>query len=209
MKLTIFGATGKVGRPLVEQALAAGHDVTAFVRSPAKLGLTQARLTVVQGDAADPVAVEKAVAGAEAVLSALGHVKGSPPDIQTTATRHILAAMKKYGVRRLVSLTGAGVRDPLDQPQFIDKFVTFLLATFSAAVLADAIRHTEVIKASEVDWVIVRAPRIVEGAHTGKYRVGMVGVGTGTSISRADVADFMLTQASDTAHLRTMPAISR
>jgi len=208
MKLTIFGATGRTGIPLVQQALAAGHTVTAFVRTPEKLPITHDQLTVVQGDATVPAAVERAVAGADAVLSALGQTKGAPKDMQTVATRNIVAAMQQHGVRRLVSLTGAGVDAPQDQPKLINHLIKFALKTLSGDVLRDAENHAEVIRNSDLDWVIVRGPMLTEGPYTGQYRVGWVGVNTSARIARADVADFMLKQVTDDTYLRQAPMIS-
>jgi putative NADH-flavin reductase len=207
MNLTIFGASGRTGLPLIEQALAAGHTVTAFVRDPAKLPITHERLTVVQGDAADPSAVVRAVAGADAVLSALGHTKNSPADMQTAATRNIIAAMQQHGVKRLVSLTGGGVRAPQDQPKFFDHFIRFALATISGKVLRDAVAHAELIQASNLEWVIVRGPMLTDGPRTGAYKVGWVGLDAKPQVARADVADFMLKQATDTAYVRKMPML--
>lgn len=208
MKLTIFGASGKTGILLVQQALAAGYDVVAFVRDPNKLPVQHEHLTIIQGDAADAAAVERAIIGADAVLSALGPTPNSAKGIQTTATRNIVAAMKKHGVRRLVSLTGAGVDAPQDQPKLINHIIKFALKTLAGDVLRDGQGHAQVIQVSNLDWVIVRGPRLQDGPHTGKYRVGWVGVNTGTTLNRADLADFMLTQITDTTYLRKLPAIS-
>lgn len=207
MQLTIFGATGRTGLPLVEQALAAGHTVTAFVRDPAKLTLAHAQLRSVAGDVRDPAAVSTAVAGADAVISALGHTKQSPADLQTVATRNIIAAMQQHGVRRLVSLTGGGVRAPQDQPKLFDQVIRFALATIAGKVLRDAVAHAELITASDLDWVIVRGPMLTDGPYTGNYRVGWVGLDAKPQIARADVADFMLKQATNPTHLRQMPML--
>ena len=208
MKLTVFGASGRTGRPLVQQALDAGHEVVAFVRDPAKLPLQHEQLTIVQGDVTKPGDVESAVRGSDAVLSTLGQSKGSPKDLQTEATRNIAAAMEKDGVKRLVSLTGAGVDAPEDQPKLINHIIKFALKTLSGPVLQDALGHVDVIKGSNLDWVIVRGPRLTEGPRTNSYRVGWVGVNTGVSISRADLADFMLKQVTDNTYLRKLPMVS-
>ncbi len=97
MNLIIFGATGGVGRHLVEFALAQGHAVTAFARDPAKLGIEHANLKVVQGDVMDFASVEKAVQGQEAVLSSLG--AGMKSTIRSEGSRHIIRAMEKAGIR--------------------------------------------------------------------------------------------------------------
>lgn len=208
MKLTIFGATGRTGRPLVAQALAAGHEVTVLVRDPARLSNRHPALTVIAGDVLEATDVERAIVGADAVLSALGQVKGSPKNLLTVATGHIVAAMQKHGVRRLVSLTGAGVSAPQDQPKLINHLIKFALVTLSGDVLRDAEAHAEIIRKSDLEWVLVRGPMLTEGERTGQYRVGWVGVNTGPRIGRGDVADFMLKQANGTSYLRQAPMIS-
>src|SRR5689334_10714563 len=101
MKLAIFGAAGRTGILLVQQALEEGHEVVALVRTPSKLSIGNQRLTVVQGDVTQLADVERVVQGVDAVLSVLGHVKGSEPDILTHAIRNIITAMDKYHVKRL------------------------------------------------------------------------------------------------------------
>ncbi len=208
MNLVVFGASGRTGRPLVEQALAAGHEVTAFVRDPSKLGMDQERLTVVKGDVKELGVVGEAISGADAVLSTLGHTKSSAKDVQTVGTQNIVAAMKESGVRRLVSLTGAGVSDPRDQPKFFDKAITALLKLLQKDVLEDGENHARVIENSGLDWVIVRGPMLTEGEKTGEYRVGYVGKNSGSKISRADVANFMLQQTEDDTYLGQKPMVS-
>ncbi|GAC1465557.1 MAG: SDR family oxidoreductase [Ktedonobacteraceae bacterium] len=208
MRLSVFGASGRTGRPLVQQALEAGYDVVAFVRDPAKLPLQHERLTIVQGDVTMPVDVEAAVKGSNVVLSTLGQVKDSQKDLQTIAIKNIVMAMEKYGVKRLISLTGAGVDAPEDQPKLINHIIKLALKTLSGAVLKDALGHVEVIKRSKLDWVIVRGPMLTEGPRTNAYRVGWVGVNTSARISRADLADFMLKQITDNTYLRQLPMVS-
>lgn len=209
MKLAIFGATGRTGRPLVQQALEAGHEVVALARRPEALPIQHERLTVIQGDAMNVADVEKTVQGADAVISVLGHSKDTPREMQAVALRHIVAAMKKYGVRRLVDLTGAGVRTPEDRPKLVDRLMVALLKAISGAVLQDGINHVAVIRESGLEWVVVRVPRLMDGPRTGTYRVGWVGVNSGTRINRADVADFLLKQATtDTTYLHQMPMVS-
>lgn len=208
MKLAVFGATGRTGRPLVGRALAEGHEVRALVRDPSRVSLDHERLTVVRGDVLDAAKVEETIFGADAVLGALGHTKTSPRDVQARGTQNIVAAMQKLGVRRLVSLTGAGVRDARDEPKLVDRVIVLLLKRLQPAVLEDGVRHAEVIRASGLEWVIVRGPWLTEGPRKGGYRVGVVGKNSGTRISRADLADFMLRQVTDDAHLRGMPVVS-
>ncbi len=208
MKIAVFGASGRTGRPFVEQALAAGHTLVALVRTPATFPIQHKHLTVVPGDATNAANVEMVVQGADAVVSVLGQTKNSPKDMQTMAIKNIVTAMNKYGITRLVSLTGAGVDAPEDKPKVMNHVIKFALKTLSGTVLQDAEQHAAVLRNSNLDWVIVRGPMLTEGPYTGKYRVGWVGVNTGTRISRADVADFMLKQLTDTTYLHKAPMIS-
>jgi putative NADH-flavin reductase len=208
MKIVVFGATGRTGLPFVQQALAAGHEVIAFARTPSKLNITHPCLRVVQGDSTDAAAVERAIAGTDVVVSALGHGKNTPRTMMADSARHIVAAMKKHGVRRIITMTGAGVGAPEDQPKPINHFIKFMLKTLSPQVLKDSEDHVQIIKDSGLDWTVVRGPMLTEGAHTGKYRVGWVGVNTSARISRADVADFMLKQVAMNDYLKKMPMVS-
>ena len=208
MKLAIFGATGRTGRPLVEQALEAGHSVVALVRVSEKMSMKNANLTLIQGDSTNAADVERTVQGVDAVLSVLGQSKGSPRNLLEVSMRNIVVAMRKYGVRRLVSLTGAGVDAPEDRPRFANHVIKFALKTLSGHILKDAEQHAEIIKNSGLDWVIVRGPMLNEGPQTGKYRVGWVGVNTGPRISRADLANFMLKQVTDDTYLHKLPMVS-
>lgn len=208
MRVAVFGATGRTGRLVVERALEAGYEVVAFARDPSRLGVEHERLSVVKGDVLDGERVEAAVAEADAVLAALGHVKGSPEDVQTEGARRIVEAMRRRGVRRLVSLTGAGVRAEEDRPKLADRAIVALLARLQPAVLEDGRRHVEVIRESGLDWTVVRAPRLTDGPRTGQYRTGYVGRESGTKVSRADVAEFMVAQVGDEAWIRCMPVVS-
>ncbi|MGH3144196.1 MAG: NAD(P)-dependent oxidoreductase [Rubrobacter sp.] len=208
MRIVVFGASGRTGRPLVGQALEAGHEVTAFVRDPARLPVRHERLRVVTGDVTDAVAVERTVAGQDAVISVLGPAKDAPKDVLTRGIGNIVAAMKRHGLRRLVSLTGAGVRDPEDRPKLLDRVIVAALKLVQRDVLEDGVRHAEVIKRSGLEWVVVRGPMLNEGEKTGEYRVGYVGKNSGSKISRADLADFMLGQLADDTYLVRMPMVS-
>jgi putative NADH-flavin reductase len=209
MRVAVFGATGRTGRLVVEQLREEGHEVVAFARDPSKiLEGHDERLRVVRGDVLDAVAVEEAVEGADAVLVALGHTKTSTRDVQARGMENIVAAMRKHGVRRLVSLTGAGVRDPKDEPKVVDRAITGLLKLLQRDVLEDAERHAGILRDSDLDWTLVRAPRLVDGERTGEYRAGYIGKDSGTKVSRADVADFMVRQLDDDEYLHRAPIVS-
>ena len=208
MKIIVFGASGGTGSEIVKQALEAGHDVTAFVRSPSKVTIQHPKLKLVTGDMMDAAAVESAVAGQEAVISALGPSRPPVPGMMEMAAQNIVAAMKKMGIRRLISTTGAGVRDPQDQPKFIDHLMKGLLTLLAGEVLRDSAANVEVIRASDLDWTIARFPRLIDGPHSGKYRVGYLGKDSGSQLSRTDGADFVLRELAEGKYIHQMPVVS-
>ena len=207
MNIAVFGGTGRTGRHVVEQALAAGHSITALARTPAKLPKHE-RLVVIGGDVQDPSAVEKTVAGSEAVISVLGPTSNEPTFEVSKGMRHILAAMQKHGVRRLIISAGAGVGDPKDTPKLSNKAINLLLKLLARNVYEDMKGAVDVVRASEHDWTIVRVPRLIDGPKTGLIKVGYVGNGMGMQINRADMAGFMLDQLQNGAYIRKAPAIS-
>lgn len=206
--IAVFGGSGRTGRRVVERALAAGYAVRALVRDPAKLTIQGDRLTVLRGDVLDAGAVERTVAGSDAVLSVFGQVKGSPPDLQERGTRAIVAAMRAHGVTRIVSLSGGGLPAPEDRPKAADRVIRFLLTVLSGAVLADARRHLEVLRESGLEWTVVRGPRLTEAPGVGRARIGWVGVDASTQISRDDLADVLVAQVEDRTFVHRMPFVS-
>ena len=208
MKIIIFGASRGVGLSVLQQALNAGHGVTAFLRSPEIFEIKHANLKSFQGDAMNAEAVEKAIAGHEAVISALGPTRPPIPNMMEISAKNIIAGMNKNGVRRLISTTGAGVRQPEDQPKFIDNFFGFLLSVLAKDVVMDSAENAKIIQSSGLDWTIIRFPRLVDGAQTGKYRVGFVGKDSGIQISRADAADFILKELTEPKWINKSPVVS-
>jgi putative NADH-flavin reductase len=208
MKLTIFGATGKTGRYLLEQALAKGHTVTVLARTPDKLTLRHDRLHVVQGDIRDAAKVAQAVAGADAVLSVLGPTSNKPELAVSQGMDNILAAMRQHGVRRLIQSAGAGVRDPQDTPTLVHAFFGGLVRLLSPNVVADMVQVVDKVRQSGLDWTIVRVPMLTEDPATGRVREGYVGKEIGPRLARADMADFMLKQLDAKTYVGKAPAIS-
>ena len=203
MKLTVFGATGPSGQALVRQALDAGHEVTAFVRNPARLQLEHTRLTLFRGDVLDQHAVDAAVAGHAAVISALGIKKGSPKTLHTDGTRRILAAMKRHGIRRYVGLSAFGAGDSRDGSLY-----TRMTWALLRPNLEDKERHEQLVQGSGLDWTLIRPPRLTNAAASGRYRVGVdVRMRLTSKVSRGDVAAFAIGQLEDPTFVRTAPAI--
>lgn len=208
MQITVFGATGRTGQHVVEQALSAGHDITILVRDPSKVKWQDLRLKVLAGNVQNAEQVEQAVAGAEAVISVLGPTTNKPVYEISAGVAHILRAMQRQGVRRLVISAGAGVGDPNDAPGPFNHLLNLLLRLFARYAYEDMAQAVAKVRASDLDWTVVRAPMLTDGPRTGKIRVAYVGKGMGSRISRADMADFILRQATDNTYLRQAPAIS-
>jgi putative NADH-flavin reductase len=210
MKLSILGATGSVGRELVTQALAAGHEVTALVRAQPKPGEMDDRLALVLGDATSADAVKRTVQGSDAVLSALGHAKGAPDDLLAEASENLIAAMQADGVSRLVVLSSAAVPDAADRPTLLYRAARVLLRAVMPRVVRDHRKQACVIEESGLAWTIVRGPLIFsDGPRTGDYHAGPIGRESGPRASRADLADFMLAIATDDGFMRMKPLVSQ
>ena len=208
MKIVVFGASRGVGLQVVKQALDQGHVVTAFVRSPDTFEVKHVNLRICKGDSMDAAAVANVIAGQSAVVSTLGPTRPPVAHMMETSAKNIEAGMKKHGVRRLISTTGAGIRQPEDQPKWIDHFISFLLNLVAKEVVMDSEENVRVIQASDLDWTVVRFPRLMDGEHTGKYRVGFVSKESGTQISRADAAEFVLKELTEQKWLKKLPLVS-
>jgi len=206
MKLLIFGATGSVGRHVVNQALEQGHQVTAFTRHATKVDINRDNLEVAQGDVLDAAAVEKAVPGHDVVLCALG--AGRKGGVRAAGTRNIVAAMEKAGVQRLICQSTLGIGDSWGNLNALWKYVMFGLLLRSA--YADHVEQERHVTGSRLDWTIVRPGAFTDGPHTGQYEHGFSGTDKTITlkISRADVADFMLKQLTDEAYLHKTPGLS-
>lgn len=209
MRVLVIGATGGTGRELVQQALARGHQVTAFVRDPAKLQIEHANLRVTKGDVLDDATVESAMRGQDAVLSALGHKRFLYPNrIQSDGMRNILRAMKTCEVPRLICETALGIGSSVGRLGLPHTF--FIMPLILGFYMWDKVRQEELIMASDRDWIIVRAGLLKKGPARGAYRHGAE---AGNyfwpfPISRADVAEFMLKQLRDDTYLSQAPGIS-
>ena len=206
MKLTIFAATGGIGRQLLEQALAAGHDVTAVVRNPKKLPREEeVRIVTADLAAADPAVLESAVAGADAVLSGLGARSNSEAGVASQGTRAIVQAMQATDVRRLVVVSAAPIgtvpspgrpKPPKHDPGD-GFFMRNLLSPLTKVALreryADLALMEDVVRESGLDWTIVRPTQLTDKPLSGTYRTAYGrNLRRGLRISRADVAHLML-----------------
>lgn len=209
MRLTIFGGTGRTGKLLLDKALAAGHDVTAVVRDPARLDpAARDRTEVVIADVRDAAAIEPAIAGRDAVLSALGPAGTGVSTVCADFAKAAARAMERVQVARLVVLSASGAHTTGD-PLPVRLLVKPLLGTFLRHAFADMRAMEDAIMASGLDWTIVRPPQLVDKPATGSVRSRLDGnVRGGYRIRRADLAGYVLDAVTDPALVRQAPSVA-
>lgn len=203
MRLAVFGATGHVGRQLVDQALAGGHQISALVRDPAALPAREG-LRVEPGSVQDAAAVARTIEGSDAVLSALGTRKPWGVTVCTDGMRAILPAMRDKGVRRLIAVgcydTGEGRRKDL---------YFYAMSVAIRQIMLDKNRQDALIRAEGDQWTIVCPAVLGGGPRTGRYRAGTdLRLGLTSKISYADVAHFMLEELGKGEYVRQAVAIT-
>ena len=204
MRIAIIGASRGIGAELLKAAVEKGHEVTALVRNSAKLNASVPGLKIITGDILDPSSVTAAIAGQEAICVCIGiPPTRKPVDVFSRGIQNIIDAIGKESTQKLILITGIGAGDSKGHGGFFyDRILNPLLLATS---YADKDRAESIVKASNVDWLIVRPGFLTNGSRTGKYRVieNLSGVMAG-KISRADVADFILKQlASPTCFGKT------
>lgn len=205
MRIVVFGAAGRTGQELVVRALLAGHRVTAFVH-PEHSGSHDldedmtSHLHVVEGDVLDAEAVSQAVADHDAVLCLIGPVPGSPPNLAQRATTNLLSAMAAHGLRRIVAVTGALVGHPHEK---LGLFYRFLESQIPHESLDDRRAQEAMLIASDLDWTLVRPPRLTDGPEHDHLEVGEdLQLHLLSHVSRADLAQFLLDELVEPAHHR-------
>ncbi len=171
MRLKVFGATGGTGRQLLDQACGAGHEVTAVVRDPSRLLPPHPQLTVVSTDVMDPAAIGPAIAGQDAVVSAIGpRNRRAPSTVCADSAFSIIQAMRAEGVQRLVVVSASGMHiDDGDGP-LTRLVVKPILNTVLKHSFADLRRMEGLVRASGLEWTILRPPMLTDGPRTGTYR---------------------------------------
>lgn len=207
MKLLIFGATGGTGKKLIEQALAQGHQVTAFVRNANKLRLIDSSLTIVEGELFDYQQIRKAMEGQDAVISTLGNKTSAAITSRTTVIseglQNIITAMKECRVARIVFVTSFGVSEQIFWPEKL------FIKIFLRNIFADLPKQEQLLQESGLQWTIIRPARLVNGSKTTKYHADEhLSISPFSKISRADVADFLLKNVEKPATIGRVITIS-
>ena len=208
MRIAIVGASRGIGYELLRIALEEGHEVTVLLRNSAKLNISDSRLKIVEGDILDPASVTAVTAVQEAVCVCIGiPPTRKPVNVFSHGIECILAAMGGVPHQKLIAVTGIGAGDSKGHGGFFyDRVINPLLL---GTIYADKNRQESIIKASNVEWLIVRPGFLTNGSRTGKYRAieNLSGVTAG-KISRRDVADFMLKQQTTPTYFGKTPLLT-
>ncbi len=209
MKLLIIGGTGGTGQELIKQALEQGHSLTALVRNPEKAKIAHQNLSVIKGNVLDFDKVQEAVAGQDAVLSALGHKRFFiKTTILSEGTKNIIKAMEKHNVKRFICITSLGINDSRFKLGLY--YTLFVIPVIVFFYFRDKAKQEKIIRSSKLNWTIVRPGQLTNGKKRGSYKHGEnVGNYILTKvISRADVAHFILSQLNDATYLHKTTGVT-
>ncbi|WP_102146057.1 NAD(P)-dependent oxidoreductase [Mycobacterium hubeiense] len=210
MNVTVFGATGGIGRHVVDQLLDAGHHVTVYARNPRKIEPSKPHRIIV-GQLNDRDQIADAIEGSDAVISALGPSlkRSTPAGPLTEGTHLIVDAMHQKGVRRFIGLATPSLRDPRDGRHWKHTVLPIMAGVAFPNALKELKGMTSSVTDSRLDYTIARITNPTDKPATGKIRSGFLGRDkVGSSMSRAEIAAFLVSQLTDDRYLRAMPAIS-
>src|SRR6266576_530941 len=201
MKLFVIGATGRTGREIVQQALARGHHLSAFVRSPESMAIRNERLTVLTGNAVDETQLFEAMQNQDAVISALGPREPfKPSSILRDSALATTRAMQRAGVKRLVVLSAAA-----HFPGIPNRIVSFILRNY----MRDSLAMEEIVQGSGLDWAIARPPRLTQEEYTTYRSREGAAPKMGFSLARKAVAAFMLDAIEQNKHFHKIVGIAK
>lgn len=203
LKVAVIGATGGTGRAVIENALAAGHEVTAVARRPQAVKIKNGRLEVRRGDVMKADSLGEAIGDADAIVSAIGNGRAKEPtSFFSNGITNIIGAMMKTKARRLICVGASGYIDEPRHPLWIRLMMKNLVQPILRHSYDDMMQMEEIVKTSDLDWTIVRPPRLVNGRRTEFYRVEKEVVIGGAKISRADIADYIVKNLNDSRSFR-------
>lgn len=205
MKVLVIGSTGQTGRILIKKLLDLEHEVTAFARKPADIKETSAKLRVVQGDGRDGNSITNAVQGQDIVISVFGPRSLKADNLAETLMRNVVEAMKAHGVQRLINLSAAGVGDSQSEMPFV--FARILIPLLLRSVYADKARGEAILFASGLEFVNVRPGRLNNSPARGGVKASLRAKGLKLTMTREDLADFMIQQMTSREWLGKSPML--
>ncbi len=212
MKIIIFGATGFSGNAILKEAIKQGHEVSILVRDASKVQISDQNLKIFEGNVMDLQSVSDVLKGQDAVIQCLGiggKGNGKPNSFVSDATKIIVEAMQKQGVRRLIAMSNVGAGNSIAfLPWFFRKLILPYFMKWLKVIIDDKNIMEPIIMNSSLDWTIVRCPNIVDKAAKNNCLVSLDGKGLKLSVTLADMAVFMVDQLNKNDLIRQAPSIS-
>jgi putative NADH-flavin reductase len=207
--IIVFGASGGTGQEVVEQALEAGHHVTVLLRHPDKFSIRHEHLRIIQGDVLQPKTFENLFFGVDVVISCLGSRNRKPTTVYSEGMTNILTGMQKVDVTRIICLSAGAVVVP-PNASFIMKFIIkYILQKLFKYSYADMLKMETILKHSDVNWTVIRPPRLLNGDKTGVYRTIInESLPHMSSLKRADLADYIIHHLDDEKTFKNRVEIS-
>jgi len=196
--IIVFGASGGTGLQVVEQALEAGHQVTAILRHPELFPIRHEQLKIIQGDVLQPLTYENTFYGKDIVISCLGSRDRKPTTIYSEGVSNIMKTMKKVDLNRIICLS-AGAVEVSPNASFLMKFLikNIQQKRFKYSY-ADMLLMEKQLRESDLNWTVIRPPRLLNGDKTGKYRTGLNEfIPNMSSLNRSDLADYIVGHLED------------
>jgi putative NADH-flavin reductase len=210
MKISIFGSTGFVGKVLIKKAIAAGYQVKTLARNPEKLAEIKDKIEILTGSVFESSSIEAAIEGTEVVLSTIGPPQRNPGDpVQyEKAMKDIVSAMNKYGIKRYIHIGGAGHLGGENEKWTMSRrLLRFFLIVFSKQILVAKHLEWEVLKKSDLDWTLVRPPRITNEEASGTLSADERNLES-LKVSVGDLTNFILEQITSKVWIRKAPLVS-
>ena len=205
----MFGASGRTGKMVVEQALEKGYRVTAIVRNPEKLPIRHTDLEIVRGDVLQILSFENLIHKNATIISCLGVQNRNPTTLYSAGITNIIQTMEKAGARRILCFSAVAVIVPPKSPFVVRFFTKYILQRIFKYMYADLLAMEEIVCKSGLDWTVIRPPRLLDSKLTGTYRVSInEPLRNPSKISRADLADYMLNHASDEKTYKSIIEVS-
>lgn len=207
MQITVFGANGKVGKLVVLKALENDYSVNAFVHGSSSFKPSE-KLNVIQGDIYSYSDVEKALSGSNAVISALGSWGTPKKDILTSGMTNIIPAMKKLGINRIITLTGAEARSKGDNIGIIHRLMHLFLSIFARKILLDGENHIKLLEQSNLEWTVLRSP-VMNDRGSVEFKLSYNRILPWKNINREAVVNALINQITSNKNICKAPFIER
>lgn len=207
--IIVFGASGGTGLEVVEQALEAGHQVTAILRHPDIFPIRHERLRIIKGDVLQTLTYEKAFFGIDVVISCLGSRNREPTTVYSQGVSNIMIAMQKLNITRIICLSAGAVVVPPNASFIMKIIIKNILQRLFKYSYADMLKMEVLLQNSDLNWTVIRPPRLLNGEKTGKYRSIINGfLPKMSSLTRSDLAHYIIHHLEDEKTFKNKVEIS-